>query len=166
MAANTRTALQAFIEALGITGLAVFQDFAPEGTKRPYVVTNGPIGLTPGPLEDGGTLLAIGGPQAAAARPTGTPQPVKELMQVDVWQTWRNPPAPDPQNVSTAQDRALLEDANLPEKIYAALHGARLPTAPQLVYACKGRGFQRLFERDTNVVHHALTIEVNRVMTG
>jgi hypothetical protein len=166
LSANTRTALKAFIEALGFAGLAAFQDEAAQGAVRPYVVIIGPIGFTPGPMEDGGTLLAIGGAQAAAARPVGSPQTVKELMQVDLWQTWRNPPAPDPQHVVGPADHALLEDASLPEKLYAALHGARLPTAPQLVYACVGRGMQRLFERETNLVHHALTVEVNRLMSG
>lgn len=165
MAATTRTALKAFIESLGL-GLNCFQDVAPENQLRPYVVILGPLSVTPDRLEDGGTLLAQA--QAGATRPTGSYQTATELLQVDLWQTWRNPAATanDPQHVAQAADHALLEDYTLPEKLFWAIHGARLPSAPQVVYACILRGYPRLFERKQNLVHHPGTIEVKRQATG
>jgi hypothetical protein len=152
LAATTRTALKAFIEGLGL-GLTVFQDEAPQGQALPYVVVVGPIGMTPDVLEDGGTLLAVA--QAGATRATGSYQTATELMQVDLFQKWRD-----------EVDHSLKEDYALPEKVFWALHGARLPTAPQVVYACLLRGYVRLFERDNNRVHHAGTIAIKRQGTG
>lgn len=152
MAATTRTALKAFIESLGL-GLTAFADEAPQGQALPYVVILGPIGNVPDKLESGGTALPVA--QANATRPTGAPQTTTELMQVDLWQKWRD-----------EGDHTLKENYALPEQLFWAIHGCRLPSAPQVVYACILRGYLRLFERDNNRVHHAGTIEVKRQATG
>jgi hypothetical protein len=150
MAATTRTALKAFLESLGL-GITAYQDEAPEGHAYPYIVILGPIGFTPDKLESGGTLLTTA--QANATRPTGQPQTVTELLQVDLWQSWRNP------------DHTLAESYTLAETIVSAVHGARLPSAPKIVYSCIVRGMLRLFERDSNLVHNVLTVAVHRQMT-
>jgi hypothetical protein len=165
LAATTRTALKAFIEQLGL-GLTAYQDEAPQGQVPPYVVILGPISSVPDKLEDGGTLLAGGTLPAAALRPTGSSQTVTDLFQVDLWQQWRNPGATDPMHIAGAADRAVLEDYALPEHLYWAIHGARLPSAPQIVYGCILRGYPRLFERDNNRIHHAGTIAVYRQAVG
>lgn len=152
MAGTTRIALKAFIETLGL-GLSVFQDEAPQKQALPYVVVLGPISVVPDVLEDGGTTLVTA--QAGATRPFGSYQTATELLQVDLWQQWRHDTT-----------HALLEDYALPEKLYWAIHGTRLPLAPQIVYSCLLRGYPRLFERDANRVHHAGTIAVHRQATG
>lgn len=165
MAATTRTALKAFLEQLGLN-VTAFQDEAPQGKVPPYIVILGPISLVPDSLEDGGTLLIGGTLPAGATRPTGVAQTVTELLQVDIWQQWRNPPAPDLDHVAGQADRALLEDYTLPDKVIGAIHGCRLLAAPQVVYGCLVRGVVRLFERDSNRIHHAITVAVHRQMTG
>jgi hypothetical protein len=149
LATNTRGALKAFIESIPGTNLTlVASDVEPEGAVEPYVVILGPIAYAPDKLEGGGaafTPLDGGG----LVR-TGETQTVSEQYQVDLWQKWKAP------------DNSLLESSTLPDLLIAALHGARLPAGPKVVYACLVRGAPRFHERDANLVHHPITVEVRR----
>lgn len=134
MAATTAGAVKAVVEAAGL-GVSAYRNAAPDGTAMPYVTVQDEVALSP--LADG-------------PYDRGVTHNVREVVQVDVWQTWR-----------TASGKPA-EDYALPAAIRRALHGASLPPAPGRVYGCRVTGSVRLVEPDTNVVHHALTLTIDR----
>lgn len=142
MAASLAGALKAKIEAAGL-GLSAFRDEAPEntdGTARalPYVTIMEGLSIVPdghfNPLDDA----------------TGH---VSELVQVDLWEEWRN-----------QSTRALAESMTKAGQLIRALHGVRLPVAPKLVFQCDVDGSRRLLDRKANRVHTAITVRLRRVM--
>lgn len=134
MAATTSGAVKAVLEASGL-GVAAYRNAAPDGTAMPYVTVQDEVALTPYP--DG-------------AYDRDVQHNVREVVQVDVWQTWRSPTG------------KVLEDYALAGAVRRALHGAALPPAPEPIYGCRVTSSVRLLEPDVNVVHHAITLTVDR----
>ena len=134
MSASTSGALKALIEAAGL-GLSAYRDRPSDEHALPYVTIHEEIVLVPDAGANDDSSGATG----------------KETAQVDLWQAWRDP-----------NTGALVESYTLPRALNAALKGAQLPTAPDLVYGVKVRSRLRLLERDDNVVHHAYTLEIVR----
>lgn len=146
MAASTAGALKAFIESLGLS-LTAYRDSAPDATAPPYVTIIEDIAMTPLGMPDGGS----GSADYIAAGSTA--QGVREMAQVDLWQSWRGP------------DGKLAEQYPLARNLFRRLHGSRLMTTgsgvpPQTVYAVRVVNMLRSREQDTNLVHHALTLEI------
>jgi hypothetical protein len=137
VSATTSGAVKAWLEAQGL-GVAVYRDAAPNDRPAPlpYITVSEAVALTPDADGDSGDQT--------------TRHTVTEIAQVDVWQTWR-----------TSQG-SVAEDYTLPPSVLRALDGASLPNAPGRVYGCRVTSMVRLLEPDTNVVHHAVTVTVNR----
>lgn len=137
MAASTAGAIKAKVEAAGL-GLAAFRDEAPASQALPYVTIDESISLQPelgfNPLDD------------AAGH-------VSEVVQVDLWQQWRD-----------LATRAVTESYTLPGQLIRALHGVRLPASPKLVFECEVSHSIRMLERNDNLVHHAITVRIRRLM--
>lgn len=138
MAATTAGAVKALLEAQGL-GISVHRDQAPDNQTLPYVSVTESVSLTP---DQGGDL-----------GDTRATRYVTELVQVDLWQHWRDP-----------SSGAMSESYTLPSAIVAALQGASLPTAPTRVYGVTVDSVVRLLERDTNLTHHAITVRVRRAL--
>lgn len=134
MAATTAGALKAVLEAAGL-GVAVHRNAAPSGTAMPYLTVQDEVALSP--LADG-------------AYDRDVTHNVREVVQVDVWQTWRTSEGKPAENYALAG------------AVRRALHGVPLPAAPGPVYGCRVTGSVRLLEPDVNVVHHAITLTVDR----
>lgn len=139
MAATTSGAFKALIEAAGL-GLAVYRDQAPTDAAYPHVTVSERIGLSTELDGDTGDNNASQG--------------VNELVQVDVWQRWRNP-----------DTNAIEESYTIPDALVDLLHGTRLPDAPTKVYGVTVDSSVRLFEPDDNTVHHSITARVRRNAT-
>lgn len=137
MAATTAGALKTFLEAQGLN-VSVFRD-RPADQALPYISVQEAIVVTPNPDGDFGD--------------TSASQTVTEQAQVDVWQQWRHPTT-----------RAVTESYTLPDTVARKLHGAVLTAAPTLVNGCRVLSTVRLVEADENVVHHAVTVELSRVL--
>jgi hypothetical protein len=137
MAATTAGALKAYLEAQGL-GLAVFRDDAQTGQALPYATVTEAVTVTADGAGDTGD--------------TGAARYVTELAQVDLWQTWR------------AENGAIAESYTLPGAIVRCLQGAQLTSAPTRVYGCTVDSMVRLLERDTNLVHHAVTVRIRRAL--
>lgn len=146
MSATTAGAVKAHLEAAA-TGIAWYRDRVPADVSLPYGTIDESIDTIPQAHGD------IGDPAADNAD--------MEIVQVNIWQAWRN------------ADGSPGEDYLLPGKVVGALRGARLATAPTLVYGVIVRGMRRLLEVDkagraydtndqANVVHHAITVNVHR----
>ncbi len=138
MAATTSGALKAYLEGLGL-GVPVFRDEPPVEQQLPYITVRESIANLPD--RDGDTG------DATAEHTTA------ETVQISVWQQWRNP----------ATGR-VVEDYALPPAVQRAIRTARLDAAPTRTYGVQLQGWVRLLERDTNVVQHALTAVVRRVL--
>lgn len=136
MAATTAGALKAYIESLGL-GLAVRRDHADTPTY-PLVTVHEGVSIVTDASGDFGDMAQ--------------PVTVTEQAQVDLWQQWKN------------TSGAVVESYTLPGELIGALHGAQLSAAPTKVYGCRVVGSVRLLERDENVVHHAITVEIHRVI--
>lgn len=144
MAATTAGAIKAVVEGGGL-GVPAFRNAAPtredaNGNKvvavpLPYVTVQDEVALTP----------AADGPYDRDVTHN-----VREVVQVDLWQRWRD------------DTGKVAEDYALPGALRRLLHGAPLPPAPGRVYGCRVTGSVRLVEPDTNVVHHALTLTIDR----
>lgn len=147
MAATTAGAIKAYLETLGL-GVAVYRDRAPEntplftdaGAARPYVTVTEGISVVTDPA-----FNSFDDDQSH----------VIELAQVDVWQPWRYP---EPAG-------GIAESYTLPDAVMAALDGSRLAEAPTHVAGMRLTGAVRLLEVDDNVVHHAFTVEIRRILT-
>lgn len=138
MAASTAGALKAYLEGLGL-GVSVFRDEAPAGQKLPYITVREEIANVPDRDGDYG--------DATVEHTTA------ETVQIDVWQTWRNPTT-----------GAVVESYTLPKQVQRALRDARLDATPTRTYGVVLTGTVRLLERADNVVHHASTAVVRRVL--
>lgn len=133
MALTVAAALKAKIESLGL-GLAAYRDEPPPGTEPPYVTLHERLNLTLDESGDNG------------ANPTG-----REEVQVDLWQDWRN------------ADKSLAEDVSLIEGLTNGLHGASLVNVgTKRVYGCKVTLSVRQVEKENNLIHDALSVELAR----
>lgn len=99
----------------------------------PYITVSEGIVITPDRLGD-----------------NGASDPVTELVQVDLWQRWRN------------ADQTSGEASGLAAALELLLDGASFDDPPTHVRACTVDSVVRLVERDSNVVHHALTLRIRR----
>jgi hypothetical protein len=146
VAATIAGALKARIEGLGL-GLVAYRDGAPSApdpatglpvptVPLPYVTIREAIAATPdldGPYDD------------------GVPHTIREVVQVDLWQRWRDP-----------NSRKTAEQYGLADALVRGLRGAPLPDAPTRVYGCAVAGRTRLLEPQENVVHDAITLTIRR----
>ncbi|MBK9181413.1 MAG: hypothetical protein IPM45_18025 [Acidimicrobiales bacterium] len=133
MATTTAGALKAAIDA-ALVGCPVYRDAAPEAAALPYVVVHEGISIVP----------ALSGDHEADPV-------VSEQAQIDVWQRWRDPTT-----------NAPAENVALPRAVARAVHAARLSAHPQHAWGSRLAGSVRFVERDTNLVHHALTVDITR----
>jgi hypothetical protein len=138
MAATTAAAVKAYLEGLGL-GVPVFRDEAPAKQSLPYITVR----------EDVANVPDLDGDQGDPDAEHTT----AETVQVDLWQTWRNP-----------QTAAVVESYTLPKQIQRALRGAHLDVSPTHTYGVVLTSTVRLLERASNVVHHASTAVVRRVL--
>lgn len=137
MAATTSGAVKAYVEGLGL-GLPVYRDQAPQDAPLPFVTVT----------EDVTTTLNRDGDLAG-----GGQQTVRELVQVSLWQTWRDSAG------------RVAETYGLGPSLAARLRGAQLApigTPARRVYGVTDVSLQRLLEEDANVVQHAITITIHR----
>jgi hypothetical protein len=134
MSATTGGALKAALEMAG-TGIPWFRDVAPDRQPVPYGTIQESLSLT----------TELSGDE----RDPAAPLVGGELVQVDLWQAWRD-----------AAGRPV-ENYGLPGLVVRALRAADLPT-PTRTYGLTGIAVARLLERDANVVHHAITATVRR----
>lgn len=141
MAATTAGAIKAWLESQSL-GLSVHRDQAPAGQALPYATVREAISLT---VDDAGDY----GDQTADRY-------VTELVQVDLWQTWRN----------TDGTGGIVESYTLPTGVVKALQGAQLLAAPTRVYGVSVDSMVRLLEPDRNLVHHAITVRIRREATA
>lgn len=134
MSASLGGALKQLIEGSGL-GLAAYRDDAGKTTPaaRWVTISEGIVKITERLGDD------------------GADDPVTELIQVDLWQPWRAQVAGDPG-----------EDYDLADQLERVLHGARLTGAPTAVRSCTVDDTVRLVERDSNLVHHAITVRIRR----
>jgi len=148
MALTTSSAIKQYLEgplAMGgaALGLSVYQDQAPENTAKPYITVDEAVAIVPDKLEDG----------AAST--------VREHVTVHLWMAWKD---------LLASPNKRLEDPTLAGKIARALQGTRLLASgtgapPTTVYAVLVKNIgPRLLERDANVVHVPLWVEVWRAL--
>lgn len=133
MSATTAGALKALLEGAGL-GVPVYRDTAPTSDAPARFIT----------IAEGISEVPVG-PQYDEADGV-----VRELAQVDVWQPWRD----------TAGH--VIEDYLLPREVASTLRGAQLPTAPTRVHGVNVTSVVRLLERDTNTVHHAISVHIFR----
>jgi hypothetical protein len=136
MAATTANALKALIESAGI-GLRAYRDVAPEDEDLPYVTIREELVL----VRDGRD-----GAMDRDVAHVGT-----ETVQVDLWQRWL-----DPDTYKSAESHTLVR------ALQHALDGVPLSDHPTHGWLVRFVSSVRLLERDTNLVHHALTVEVVR----
>lgn len=135
MAASISGSLKALIEAAGL-GLAVFRDDAGSAaTGTAWVTVAEALSVTRDRLGDEGAADAL-----------------TELVQVDLWQPWRQDPVTG----------GPAEDYDLADQLFSVLHGAQLSDAPVLVRSCTVDSVVRLVERESNLVHHAFTVRLRR----
>lgn len=137
MSASTSGALKSFLEAQGL-GVSVYRDQASSSATRPYLTVSEAVAVIPDPLEDGMATTGI------------------EEASVDLWMDWKDPVA-----------GTLKESYTLPGAIVRALQGARLATAPTLVYGVLvRRAGPRIVEMEENsgggIVHFVIQLDIRR----
>lgn len=136
MALSSGAAVKAKIETLGL-GLAAYRDRPPAGQPLPYVTVHERIDLRPDESGDNGAGVTV-----------------RELVQVDLWQQRRNPTT-----------KAMTEDPTLADALAAGLHGSQLVNVgSKRVYGVQLQSSVRVPEKDTNLIHDALTVELSRVL--
>ena len=134
MSASLAGSIKVLIEAASL-GLAAYRDDAgTAATDHTWVTITEGVSTNPVRLGD-----------------DGSDDPVTELVQVDLWQPWRAKTTGDP-----------AEDYTLADRLYSVLHGAELPEPPMAVRSCKVDSYPRFVERDSNLVHHAYTVRIER----
>lgn len=138
MAATTAGAFKTYLEGLGL-GLPVFRDEAPDGQGLPYIVVREDIANVPDLDGDQGDPTAE--------------HTTAETVQVSLFQQWRNPTS-----------GKVVEDYALPRQVQRAVKAAQLPASPTHTYGVVLQSSVRLLERDSNVVQHALTAVIRRVL--
>lgn len=135
MPASTSGSLKVLIESLGL-GLMAYGDEPAAGTVRPYVTITEDIATVPDPLEDGTITTGL------------------ETAQVDLWQDWK-----------TSDTGVITEVKTLAPALRNGLHAKRLALIGSAVtYIVRVTGYVRLLESEEKVVHHALTLEINRAL--
>lgn len=137
MSATTAGSLKAYIESLGL-GISVYRDRPPNGKEVPYITVSESISTVP---------------EIAFNVFDDSEGHVSELAQVDIWQRWRD------NETGVVEESYTLADA-----VYKALNGARLSTAPSHVSGVLVQNMVRLFETETQIVHHSITINIHRVL--
>lgn len=137
MSASTGGAVKAYLEGQQL-GVPVFRDRAPKDQVYPFITVTEEVSLTVVRRADAGD----------------------ELVQVDLWQTWKHPAGAVVGGVNVAG--RLAEDSTLVRRLQGALRGAALMAAPTLTYQANLEGSVRLPEPDNNLVHHSLTVRVHR----
>lgn len=137
MSATTAGAIKAYLETQSL-GIPIYRDDAPPGQAKPYITVQEGISLTADSGDTGDHTATLYG---------------SELAQVDLWQDKR-----------TAGTDAVAESYPLPAALVRALHGASLTTAPTRTHGCTVDSMVRLVERDTNTVHHAITVRLRRAI--
>ena len=128
------------VEAQGF-GVSVYRDQAPPEKTLPYVTVMEDIAMVPDPT-------------SAPFDHSADPPWFRETAQVDVWQQWQ-------QKSGTA--RTLVEDTTLARKVALSLHGATLGLiGSSRVWGVQVTNMLRLLDKDENVVHHSITLEIHR----
>jgi len=145
MSITTSSALKAFLEAQGL-GISVYQDQVPPSAARPYLSVSEAIVIAPDPSEDGALVSVV------------------EEATVDLWMDYKNVTAVTVNGVAPG---GRLESTTLPGAVMKAIHGARLATAPTLVYGVLvRRGGPRILEREENagggIVHFVIQLDIFR----
>ena len=150
MAANSANAVKALLESLGL-GVSVYRDAPAKNAALPYILVHEGISVVPD-----NAFNAFDDPEGH----------VRELVQVSVWQTWKNLRTGD-----------IVESYTLPDAVYKALRGGRLPDAPTHVTGMTVTGMVRLVgdpspttrnapgRGEDDKVHTAITVEVRRTLT-
>jgi hypothetical protein len=123
-----------------VAGCPWFRDNAPEGQAYPY-----------GTISEGLSFV----PSAAIAG-LGT-----EMVQVDVWQTWKPETSPDN---AAGYDGLHKENPLLGPNVARALHLVQFETAPQRAFFATVTNAIRLPDVDANVIHTAITLYVRRIL--
>ena len=138
MAASTAGALKAYIESLGLS-LPAFRDKKPTGQDLDrWVEITEDVSTVPD-----GAFNAFDDPDGH----------VSELAGVDLYQRRMHPVT----GVNT-------ESYTLPDDLTKALNGARLTAGRTNVSGVTVVGRNRVPDPDTNIVHHALTVQVRRTL--
>lgn len=140
MAATTAGAIKAHLEGQGL-GVPVFRDEKPSDDASERYITI---------REDLSTVAD--GAWNANDDPDGH---VSELAQVDIWQKWR---------AVSADSGAVVESATLPDAVARALTGVTLAAAPTRVAGVTVVNRTRQLERENNLVHTALTVQLRRTL--
>jgi hypothetical protein len=138
MSATTSAAVKAWLETQSL-GVPVYRDEAPSEAGYPRVVVHDGISRRPAFADN--------------AQWADADHPIVELVQVDIWQRKRG------------DDDAKLEDPTLEPRVFRALHGCRLATAPTHVFGVQVQSSVRLLEGEQpsqQIVHDALTVRVDR----
>lgn len=138
MSATTAGALKAFLEGLGL-GIEAHRDIAPSAATLPYVTIREQVSMEP---------------EIAFNQASDEDGHVREQVQLDLWQQWRDP-----------STKAKTEDPELPDAVVDALRNVVLETSPTRSMPIRVTSCIRLFEQDANLVHHAITVEVPRTLT-
>lgn len=140
MPATISGAVKSVVEGLGL-GLACYRDGAPSrdglpAPTLPYVTVQERIAAS---LDADGTFDA------------GVNHTLRETVQVNLWQQWRNP-----------QTGAPAESYTLARALLQGLRAASLTGLPFRVYGSRAEATARLLESEENVVHDVLTLTVYR----
>lgn len=142
MSASLAGAIKAYLETQGL-GIGFHRDKAPtlqdgEPYPYPYGTINEGVSRTPSRQFN------------QYDDPEGH---ITELVDVHIWQAKKH------------ADGFLAEDSSLPDRTELALRGARLTTAPFQVDGVRVVGSVRVPDPDANVVHDAITVAVDRVLS-
>lgn len=138
--ATVAGAVKTAVETAGL-GLAAYRDRVPAQAALPYCLIHEGIGTTVmmhGDTDDPNRDEAL-----------------REQMQLDLWQAKRDP-----------RTGATIERYDLPDRLIFALHGTLLPTSPTHVYGMRVLESRRLADPNDNLVHHALTLVIDRRSQG
>jgi hypothetical protein len=135
---RTATAVKAALEALGL-GMPVYTDRPAPGRQPPHVVV---VELSAGALPEGHGDF---GSQTAD-------EAVAELVQVDVTQRVKDPAG------------RMAEDPTVPDRIAAAMRGARLTTAPWHVYGVQLDSFGPRREITPGTAQTTITLRIRRAL--
>lgn len=152
MSATTSGAVKAYLESLGVPGLSVYRDRAPQDATLPLANVQERIALT---LDQDGDLMDPDADRGCL-----------EQCQVAVFQAWRD------------ADGRNAESYTLVPQIVRALHGSQLlTTGPNLpnarVWGVRVRGVTRIPQIDgpgstgdsadrANIVQDVITLDVRR----
>lgn len=138
---TTSGALKQYIEGLGLE-LAGFRDRAPNAdTPLPYVRVTEAISITPRRSGD------FGDPGAAVQ--------VTEEVQLDLFQQWK----------VSLEDKTVVEDFTLAERLVRRLHGADLSGVyTKRVYGVRVLTSTRLLNEEKNEVRQLITVALDRAL--